>query len=88
MKTEILFLASLALATATASVISSNLRGEETNASKIASKGCCSVCDDPTKEKYYSIVKAQGKCGECCMKPSHYKWFKILEPGKTIAYFQ
>ena len=85
MRQSIVILAALALGYASAGVISGNLRNDDSNPLRLKSNSvsdaCCSVCDDPTKEKYYSIVESVGHCGECCMKPSHYKFFKILEPG-------
>ena len=41
---------------------------------------CCSSCDDPDRSKYYSIDLRHGFCGESCMKPEHYRFFKLFEP--------
>jgi hypothetical protein len=49
-----------------------------------ADQPCCQACTEP-QEKYYSIDKTHGFCGECCMKPSSYSIFKIFEPGLTKA---
>ena len=41
---------------------------------------CCNRCDEP-QEKYYSVDKAHGMCGEACMLPKHFWIFKIFEPS-------
>ena len=79
----------LAFGYANANESNSNLRGEDLNAvsssySKNPTQPCCNVCEDPKKKKYYSIVESKGKCGECCMHPTHYRFFKIFEPGLLI----
>ena len=42
---------------------------------------CCQGSVREGKEKYYSIDKRFNHCGEACMKPEHYKFFKLFEPG-------
>ena len=85
MRQNILILVLLAFSYASAGIISGNLRNDDANPlilkSPSSTDACCNVCEDPEKEKYYSIVESVGHCGEACMKPSHYKYFKILEPG-------
>ena len=46
---------------------------------------CCKSCTVAGQVKYYSIDKVHNMCGECCMKPSQYKIYKIFEPGLTLA---
>lgn len=46
---------------------------------------CCQTCDGPTFEKFYSIDTKHGFCGEACMRPSHYRLYKLFEPGLTKA---
>mmetsp|Transcript_39405 Transcript_39405/g.76576 ORF Transcript_39405/g.76576 Transcript_39405/m.76576 type:complete len:117 (+) Transcript_39405:42-392(+) len=47
---------------------------------------CCTSCDiEGGFEKYYSIDKAHGYCGECCMEPEKFPIYKIFEPGLTKA---
>jgi len=44
---------------------------------------CCVKCQDGYA-KYYSIPKGQTgakECGECCLKPSLYKFWKLFEPA-------
>jgi cathepsin X len=45
---------------------------------------CCESCTLP-KIKYFSIDKAHGHCGECCMDPKLYPVYKIFEPGLQKA---
>merc|ERR1712070_519804 len=42
---------------------------------------CCKTCEDGY-EKYYSIPNQKGviECGECCLKPSLYHFWKLFEP--------
>uniref|UniRef100_A0A7S2TMJ0 Uncharacterized protein n=1 Tax=Lotharella oceanica TaxID=641309 RepID=A0A7S2TMJ0_9EUKA len=47
---------------------------------------CCTSCDaEGGFEKYYSIDKLHGFCGECCMKPKDFPKYKIFEPGLQKA---
>lgn len=41
---------------------------------------CCHTCTEP-KKKYYSIDKAHGMCGECCMDPKYFWIYKVFEPS-------
>ena len=50
-----------------------------------AADQCCLSCDNYGEEKYYSIDKAHGMCGESCMNPSDYYKYKIFESGLTKA---
>ena len=45
---------------------------------------CCETCKNG-EVKYYSIVTKSETCGESCMKPSAYWFFKIFEPGMLLA---
>eukprot|EP00746_Dinoflagellata_sp_MGD_P002814 gnl/MRDRNA2_/MRDRNA2_105494_c0_seq1.p1 gnl/MRDRNA2_/MRDRNA2_105494_c0~~gnl/MRDRNA2_/MRDRNA2_105494_c0_seq1.p1 ORF type:complete len:363 (-),score=59.11 gnl/MRDRNA2_/MRDRNA2_105494_c0_seq1:177-1265(-) len=43
---------------------------------------CCTTCESG-KEKYYSIPNPQEnnpECGECCLDPSRYSFWKVFEP--------
>jgi len=47
-----------------------------------ASGPCCQACDSG-KEKYYSIpdtTDPNAECGECCLQPSRYSFWKLFEP--------
>ena len=55
-------------------------------AAAAADDQCCKHCDESASlAKYYSVDKLHNKCGECCMKPSQYKLYKVFEPGLTAA---
>merc|ERR1719198_9448 len=41
---------------------------------------CCHDCSEPL-EKYYSVDKIMGNCGEACMDPKKFWIYKIFEPG-------
>jgi hypothetical protein len=43
---------------------------------------CCGTCSEPL-EKYYSIDKLHGNCGEACMDPKQFWLYKIFEPALT-----
>jgi len=45
---------------------------------------CCEECVAP-KMKYYSVDTPHGHCGESCMRPEHYRGFKLFEPNLTLA---
>ena len=45
---------------------------------------CCEICKNG-EAKYYSIVSKSETCGESCMKPSAYWFFKIFEPNMLLA---
>lgn len=43
---------------------------------------CCQTCESG-KEKYFSIPEPSAtnpQCGECCLDPSKYKFWKVFEP--------
>lgn len=45
---------------------------------------CCKVCESP-QAKYLSVDTHGGFCGEACIRPSHYKLFKLFEHNLTAA---
>ena len=45
---------------------------------------CCVECPEG-KVKYYSIDTKYDRCGECCIKPSLFKIFKLFEKGLILA---
>ena len=45
---------------------------------------CCQKCDGD-KVKYYSIDTKYDRCGECCLNPNFFWFFKIFESGLTLA---
>eukprot|EP01060_Flectonema_neradi_P038574 TRINITY_DN8146_c2_g1_i1.p1 TRINITY_DN8146_c2_g1~~TRINITY_DN8146_c2_g1_i1.p1 ORF type:complete len:105 (+),score=22.92 TRINITY_DN8146_c2_g1_i1:44-358(+) len=45
----------------------------------VSADPCCRTCEMPT-EKYYSIPKYGGHCGESCILPSEYPKYKVFEP--------
>ena len=45
---------------------------------------CCEICKNG-EAKYYSIVTKTDTCGESCIKPSEYWFFKLFEPGMLLA---
>ena len=46
---------------------------------------CCEACDVEGEVKYHSVDEPHHHCGECCMKPSQYKLFKIFEWNLTLS---
>jgi len=56
--------------------------GSVLQASSEAAAPCCQACE-PGKEKYYSVPdpdEAHPECGECCLQPSRYHFWKWFEP--------
>ena len=49
----------------------------------VKEKKCCSKCVNEVK--YYSIDKKYDMCGECCLNPKKFYFFKIFESGLTLA---
>jgi len=45
---------------------------------------CCESCSDG-KNKYFSVDKVHGKCGESCIKDSYFWLYRIFEKGLTKA---
>ena len=41
---------------------------------------CCKTCQEGY-QKYYSIPKGSVECGECCLQPSRYEFWKKFEPA-------
>jgi hypothetical protein len=49
---------------------------------------CCGACDESAGyAKYYSIDHAHNMCGESCIKPSSFHFYKLFEPGLEPAKF-
>ena len=46
---------------------------------------CCSECTKNNKVKYYSVDRKYDMCGECCLNPKKFYFYKIFESGLTLA---
>ena len=50
----------------------------------LAAPPCCAQCTLPQR-KYVSVDASNGYCGESCLNPAYFDWYKKLEPNLTLA---